>query len=194
MDIHALNRLMQEGDTVSGSFLAVDKQQLDKLYGILKRTPAIASISLRQAMMQHMEETIARSQRIMNTVQVVFASVIAFGVIYNAARISLSERSRELATLRIIGFSQQEIAVVLLGEQALLTVAAIPLGFALGYGLAALLTQALSTELYRFPLIVTRASYGFSLIVIAIAAIASGMMMRRQLMHLDLIAVLKTRE
>ncbi|MFM7447944.1 MAG: ABC transporter permease [Leptolyngbyaceae cyanobacterium] len=194
MNIHALNRLLQEGAVISGAFLAVDGQQIDQLYRQLKRTPAIASVSLRLAMMQHMQETIARSQRVMNVVEVVFASVIAFGVIYNAARIALSERGRELATLRIIGFSRQEIAVVLLGEQALLTAAAIPLGFGLGYGLAALLTLVYNTELYRFPLIVTRASYGFALIVITLAALTSGLMIRRQLMHLDLIAVLKTRE
>ncbi|GAB4319734.1 MAG: FtsX-like permease family protein [Leptolyngbyaceae cyanobacterium] len=194
MDIHALNRLMQEGETISGAFLAVDARQLDDLYSLLKRTPAVASVSLRQAMMQHMQETIARSQQIMNVTEVIFACVIAFGVIYNAARISLSERSRELATLRIIGFSQRQIAVVLLGEQAVLTVAAIPVGWALGYGLAALLTLAYNTELYRFPLIVTKASYLFSFSVIAIAALLSGLFINHQLRRLDLIAVLKTSE
>lgn len=194
MDIHALNRLMQEGETISGAFLAVDERQLDNLYSLLKRTPAVASVSLRQAMMQHMQETIARSQKIMNVTEVIFACIIAFGVIYNAARISLSERSRELATLRIIGFSQRQIAVVLLGEQAVLTVAAIPIGCALGYGLAALLTLAYNTELYRFPLIVTKASYLFAFSVITIAALLSGLFINHQLRGLDLIAVLKIAE
>ncbi|MGQ9869381.1 ABC transporter permease, partial [Leptodesmis sp.] len=194
MDIHALNRLMQEGEPISGAFLAVDERQLDNLYSLLKRTPVVASVSLRQAMMQHMQETIARSQKIMNVTEVIFACIIAFGVIYNAARISLSERSRELATLRIIGFSQRQIAVVLLGEQAVLTVAAISIGCALGYGLAALLTLAYNTELYRFPLIVTKASYLFACSMIMIAALLSGLFINHQLRGLDLIAVLKIAE
>ncbi len=96
--------------------------------------------------------------------------------------------------LRIIGFNRAEIAVVLLGEQAVLTVAAIPLGCLPGYGIAALLALAYNTELYRFPLIVTKFSYAFALIVIVIAALASGLLVRRQCDRLDLIAVLKTRE
>jgi putative ABC transport system permease protein len=194
MDIHALNRLMREGETISGALLAVDAQQLDNLYNRLKQLPAIASVSLRKEMLKRFQETIAQSQNISNSVQITFACIIAIGVIYNAARISLSERGRELATLRIIGFSRTQIAVVLLGEQAILILAAIPLGFVLGYGLAALLSMAYNTELYRFPLIVTKASYAFALIVITLAGLASGLLMRRHLDRLDLIAVLKTRE
>ena len=194
MDIQALNRLMQEGATISGAFLAVDDQFLEPLYTQLKHTPAIASVSLHKAMIERFQQTIAQSQGIATTIQIVFACVIAFGVVYNAARIALSERGRELATLRIIGFSKVQVAVVLLGEQAVLTIAAIPLGFALGYGIAALLSLAYNTELYRLPLIITKATYIFASVVIIIAALVSGLLVRRQCDRLDLIAVLKTRE
>lgn len=194
MDRHALNRLMQEGGTLSGAFLKVDANQLAPLYTQLKQTPAVAGVTLRQTIIEEFKKTIATSQGIATLVQVIFACVIAFGVIYNAARISLSERSRELATLRIIGFSRVQIAVVLLGEQAVLTIAAIPVGFLLGYGIVSLLVLAYSTELYRMPLIVTKASYLFAFGVTAIAAFVSGLIVRRHLDHLDLIAVLKTRE
>lgn len=194
MDIHALNRLCLEGGTISGAFLAVDSQQLDPLYSRLKQTPAVASVAMKQAMISRFENTIAQSQSVSTTIQIIFAGVIAFGVIYNTARIAFSERSRELATLRIIGFTQAQIAVILLGEQALLTLVAIPPGLLLGYGLAALLSLAYNTELYRFPLIVTQASYVFAVIVVVGVAVISGLIVRRQLVHLDLIAVLKTRE
>lgn len=194
MDIQSLNRLMQEGSTLSGAFLTVDARSLDQLYSQIKHTPAIASVALHQAMIERFQKTIAQSQRIATLIQVGFACVIAFGVVYNAARIALSERGRELATLRIIGFSKLQVAVILLGEQALLALAAIPLGFGLGYGIATLLSFAYNTELYRFPLIITKSSYAFAFIVIAIAALASGSLVRRQCDRLDLIAVLKTRE
>jgi putative ABC transport system permease protein len=194
MDIQALNRLMREGATISGAFLAVDDQQLDQLYTQLKRTPAVTSVSLRKAMIQQFQQTIAQSQGVITSIQVIFACIIAFGVVYNAARIALSERGRELATLRIIGFSKMQVAVILLGEQAVLLMTAIPLGLVLGYGLAALLSLLYNTELYRFPLIVTRASYAFAVVVIVIAALVSGWMVRRQCDRLDLVAVLKTRE
>jgi putative ABC transport system permease protein len=194
MDVRALNRLMREDSTISGAFLAVDDRQLDRLYSQLKQTPAVTSVALRQATIDRFEKTIAQSRAVVMTIQVVFACIIAFGVVYNAARIALSERGRELATLRIIGFSRWQVAVVLLGEQVILTIAAIPIGFAMGYGIAALLSLAYNTELYRLPLIVTKASYIFAFIVIAIAAIVSGLIVRRHLDRLDLIAVLKTRE
>jgi putative ABC transport system permease protein len=194
MDIQALNRLMREGGTISGAFLAVDEQQLTQLYTLLKRTPAVASVSLRNVMIQQFQKTIGQTQGIITTIQIVFACIIAFGVVYNAARIALSERGRELATLRIIGFSKAQVAVMLLGEQSVLVIAAIPLGFSLGYGLAAVLSMALNTELYRFPLIITRSSYAFAVVVIVVAALVSGWLVRRQCDRLDLVAVLKTRE
>ena len=92
-------------------------------------------------------------------VSTIFATIIAFGVVYNAARISLSERARELATLRVIGFTRGEIAYVLLGELAVVTVAALPLGMAIGYGLAAATVRAFDTDVYRLPLIVTTHTY-----------------------------------
>jgi putative ABC transport system permease protein len=194
MDIQALNRLMQEGQTISGAFLAVDELQLDPLYKQLKQTPAVASVALRKVAIAQFQKTIAQSQGVVTTIQVIFACIIAFGVIYNSARISLSERGRELATLRIIGFSRPQIAMVLLGEQAMLTLAAIPVGCLIGYGIAALLSNLLDTELYRLPLVVRNTSYGFAVIVVLVAASISGFMIRRHLNRLDLIAVLKTRE
>ena len=194
MDLAALNRVMREGATISGAFLAVDEHQLDALYALLKQTPAVASVSLRKAMIQQFQQTIAQSQGVITTIQVVFACIIAFGVVYNAARIALSERGRELATLRIIGFSKAQVAVILLGEQAVLLIAAIPLGLVLGYGISALMSLLYNTELYRFPLVITRASYAFAVVIILIAGLISGWIVRRQCDRLDLVAVLKTRE
>jgi putative ABC transport system permease protein len=194
MDIRALNRLLREGATISGAFLSVDANQLEELYARLKRIPAVTGVSLHQLAIARFRRTIAESLGILTTVMVVFACIIAFGVVYNSARIALSERSRELATLRIIGFSQRQVAVILLGEQALIVVAALPLGSLLGYGLSALLSLAHNRELFRLPLIVTKESYAFAFLVVAIAACFSGLIVRRQLAGLDLSAVLKTRE
>lgn len=194
MDIQALNQLMREGQTISGAYLAVDHQYLPRLYTQLKQTPAVASVALRQTLIDRFQDTIAGSFKVFTIVLILFATVIAFGVVYNMARIALSERGRELATLRVIGFTQGEVAFILLGEQALITVAAIPVGFGLGFGLAALITHLYDWELFRFPLIVTRASYAFAFVVITAAAAGSGWIIRQQMNNLDLIAVLKTRE
>ena len=127
---------------------------------------------------------------------VIFASIIAFGVVYNTARISLAERSRELATLRVIGFTRAEISAILLGELAVLTLAAIPVGLAMGYGLGALvIVAAYDTELFRIPLVVDPSTYGFGgAWSTLVAAVVSGLVVRRKLDHLDLVAVLKSKE
>lgn len=194
LDVRALNRLMQEGQTISGAYLAIDPNQADTLYRELKQTPAVAGITTRQAALDSFEEISGKNLRVFTGILVIFACIITFSVVYNAARIALSERERELASLRIIGFTRGEIAFILLGEQAILTLAAIPVGFGLGYGLAALMSSAYNRELYRIPLIITRSTYAFTFVVVLIAAVASGWIIRRQLNRLDLIAVLKTRE
>ncbi|WP_250565930.1 FtsX-like permease family protein [Adonisia turfae] len=194
MDIHALNRLMREGFTLSGAYLQVDEHEQQQLYAELKQTPAVASVAMRQTTIDQFNDILTRSMAGFTMVLVGFASVIAFGVVYNAARIALSERERELATLRIIGFTKGEIAFILLGEQAVLLTLSIPIGFALGFGMAALMTEIYDWELFRFPLVITPATYAFAFVVIMAAALASGLLIRRQLNRLDLIAVLKTRE
>jgi putative ABC transport system permease protein len=127
-------------------------------------------------------------------INLIFASVIAFGVVYNAARVSLSERSRELASLRVLGFTRGEISLILLGELALLTLAALPVGALFGYGLAALIVQSIQSEVYRFPMYVSRQAVAWSFLGIIAAAVVSALSVRRRLDTLDLVAVLKVRE
>jgi putative ABC transport system permease protein len=194
MDIKALNRSMGEGPTVSGSFLTVDPPKEELLFKTLKQTPAAASVAFKRNMLESFEETIAQSHLISTFVLIFFASVIAFGLVYNSARISLSERGHELASLRVLGFTEKEIARILLGEQAILTLLALPVGTALGYLFAWAMSKALETELYRFPLAISGKSVFFSLGITVLAAFISGFFVRRRLGHLDLIAVLKTRE
>ena len=194
INIHALNRLMREGQTISGAYLAVDAHYANELYTELKRIPAVTGISTRQASLNSFEEISAENLKIMTNFLVTFACIITVSVVYNSARIALSERSRELASLRIIGFTKAEVAFILLGEQAILILLAIPVGYAIGYGLAALMASAYNSELYRLPLIINNSTYAFTFVVVVLAAVASGLIIRRQINHLDLIAVLKTRE
>jgi putative ABC transport system permease protein len=194
IDLHALNRLMREGQTISGAYISVDAHLANQLYAELKRIPAITGISTRQASLNSFEEISAENLRIMTSFLVAFACIITVSVVYNSARIALSERERELATLRIIGFTKTEVAFILLGEQAILILLAIPVGYLIGYGLAALMSSAYNSELYRLPLIINNSNYAFAFVVVLLAAFGSGLVIRRQIDRLDLIAVLKTRE
>jgi putative ABC transport system permease protein len=125
---------------------------------------------------------------------VAFAGIIAFGVVYNAARISLSERTRELASLRVLGFTIAEISLILLGELALLTFLALPIGCLIGWALSELVLLLFQNEVYRFPLLITPRNLAWSALTVIVAAFLSGLVVRRKLDHLDLVAVLKTRE
>ena len=194
MEISALNRLMREGPSVSGAYLSVDSTKLAALYSQLKRTPAVAGVGVRQAMLESFYRTIAESLSISTTALNFFACLIAVGIVYNGARVALSERGHELASLRVLGFNQREISFMLLGEQGLLGLASIPVGFLLGYGICALLTAAMQTELYRMPLVVNARTFATSVSIVAFASIATGAVLYRRLSRLDLVAVLKTRE
>jgi putative ABC transport system permease protein len=194
MRIDALHRLMREGDSLSGAYLSVDPLQLQPLFRTLKATPRIAGVSLKSAALESYQKTLAENIGITRTVTIVFALIIAFGVVYNTSRIALSERARELGTLRVIGFSRAEVSYILLGEIALVTLAALPLSLVLGYGLAAAAVRAYDTEVYRIPLIITARTSVEALATTVVATLVSGWLVRRRLNRLDLIAVLKTRE
>jgi putative ABC transport system permease protein len=194
MDLNALNRLMKDGDVVNNVSMLVDQKHVDELYQKLKETPKVASVTIKEASVRSFRETVMENMLQMQFFNLMFACVIAFGVVYNTARIALSERGRELASLRVLGLTRGEISYILLGELALLTLFAIPLGILLGYGLGKLVTTFLDTELYRVPLVVSPRTWALAVSVVAVAAVASGLVVRRKLDHLDLIAVLKTRE
>ena len=194
MDIHALNRLMREGETISGAYLSVDSLTAPSLYSFLKRTPAVSGVNVREALLQSFRDTIARSLDISTSALIAFACVIAFGVVYNGALIALSERAHELASLRVLGFTRTEIGWMLLGEQAILAGVSIPVGFLLGYGICALLMYSMQSELYRMPLVISSRTYAFACITVASASAVSGLLISQKLRKLDLIAVLKARE
>ncbi|HWB19363.1 MAG TPA: ABC transporter permease, partial [Phycisphaerales bacterium] len=114
-------------------------------------------------------------------------------VIYNSARIALAERSHELATMRVLGFTRVECSMVLLGELGLLTIAALAPGMLLGSGFAAIITAVIGGETVRIPYVISPGTYGFAAVVVLTAAIVSGMIVRRRVDRLDLVEVLKTK-
>jgi putative ABC transport system permease protein len=194
MSLPALHGLMEEGRNVSGAFLETDPTRVDRLYRMLKETPRVSAVTLKEAALKNFQDTVGENLMQMRLFNMLFACIIAFGVVYNSARISLSERSRELATLRVIGFTRVEISMILLGEMAVLTLVAIPAGLALGYLLAGWLATTMDTELFRLPWVVSRSTYGFAVTVVVAAALFSALVVRRKLDHLDLVAVLKARD
>ena len=195
MDITAANRLMREGAVVSGAHLAVDAEKLDALFAELKLTPRVASVTIKSTALESFRKTVAENLLRMRLFNVGFATIIAFGVVYNSARITLEERSRELATLRVIGFRRSEISFILLGELAIVTLAAVPVGMLIGYAFAAFVIEiGFDTELFRIPLVINRSTFGFAATVTVLAAVASGLVVRRHLDRLDLVSVLKSRE
>ncbi len=194
MEIGALRRLMREGKLLSGAFLEVDPAQLDLLHERLKATPRVAGVSLTTAAYQSFQDTIGTTLGLMIGINLIFAAVIACGVVYNSARISLSERERDLASLRVLGFTRAEISFILLGELAVVTLLAIPLGLVLGYLFCRGIIEALASELLRIPMVVEPVSYAWSALLVAAMSALSGLAVRRRLDRLDLVAVLKSRE
>ena len=194
MNQQALNRMLREDALMSGAFLQVDSQRSDQLYRELKLTPSVAGVTIKSAALKSFDETVAENLLTMRMFNIGFSVVIAFGVVYNSARVSLAEQSREMATLRVIGFTRGEVSTILLGELAILTIFAIPFGWLLGYGFAWFATLGLDTELYRIPLKVNRSTFVYAAIVVVIAAFVSGLVVRRRVDQLDLVAVLKTKE
>ncbi len=194
MDLAALNRLMREQGVLSGAHLAVDANESSRLYARLKELPAVSGVAIRNSVLKSFREILDRSLLVSTFINILFACVIAFGVVYNSTRVALSERGNELASLRVLGFTRGEVAAILLGEQGVLTLVAIPLGFALGAAICWLLAARLSTELYRIPLVLSANTFAFATFVVALAGVASGILVARRLNRLDLIAVLKTRE
>jgi putative ABC transport system permease protein len=194
LPLDALNRVLGEPGRVSGAYLSIDSAKAEAIYARLRDMPTVAGVSLkaqaRDAFQRMMNEGAGATRYVMAAL----AFIITFGIVYNSARIAQAERARDLASLRVLGFTKGEAAFVLLGELAVVTLAALPLGAALGYGLSILIAQAYSTEIYQIPALFDPPSYGSAVLVVVGAALASGWAVKRDLDRTDLVATLKTRE
>ncbi len=194
MDLDALNRLMKEGSAVSGVYLSADSLHRHEIYRKLVQMPRVAGTLVREDEIRNFYETQAEALLFFTMVATVLAATIAFGVVYNSARIALSERGRELASLRVLGYTRGEISYIFMGELGFLTLAAIPMGFLIGKGISSNIAKALESDLYRIPVVIDSWTYSFAAAVVVLSAFVSGLIVRRRLDHLDLVAVLKTRE
>lgn len=194
MDLAALNRLMHEGNAISGVYLATDPRYHTGIFKRLKGSPRVAGTEIREKAIAKFYETMGETMLIFTFINTILAGIIAFGVVYNSARIALSERSRELASLRVLGFTRGEISYILLGELSVLTFAAVPLGFIIGRVMCDFIAEGLKTDIMRVPLVLEPDTYAFAALIVLASACISGLIVRRRLDHLDLIAVLKTKE
>jgi len=194
MDPSALEALVGDRNTMNAAMASVDPQWQGEVFTRLKRMPAVAGVTLHETAIKAFTETSMKYMLVMTAILSIFASVIAVGVVYNGARVALSERSRELASLRVLGFSRRAVSTILFSELFVQTTIGILGGLALGKLFVIGLVNSFETDTYRMPAVVEPRTYAFAALVVGIASIASGLVVRREIARLDLVSVLKTRE
>lgn len=196
MDLTGVPALLGEAQSLNAAQMLVDEGQLDALYAEAQETPGVVGVTTRSSLLRKVRDQLDQNLGVFISISVSFSLVLAFGVLYNAARITLAERARELASLRVLGFERREVATILLGELGLLTVISIPVGLWLGRLMAALLVRSpgYDTEQFRLPLIISPATYALAASCVVVAAALSGWNAWRKLDRFDIVEVLKTRE
>ncbi|MGE3310139.1 MAG: FtsX-like permease family protein [Limisphaerales bacterium] len=194
MDLSALNRLLGEGDLVNGASFTIDQARRSLFLRALKEIPRVGWVGIKRSLRANFEATTAASINLIQSIYMTFAVVVSFGVIYNNARISLAERSRELATLRVIGFSQREVGSILVIELVILALLALPLGLLVGTGFATGIIRQVNTETIRLPTVLTLHNYSFAAGVVAVASVLSALIVLRRLRSLNLVGALRAPE
>jgi putative ABC transport system permease protein len=194
MELEALQRLLRQAPVSSGALLRVDRAMESDLLRQLRDLPGVRGAVSKTATLRNFDQQVARSIRVTLTILTILSVILGAGIIYNSARIALSERDLELATLRVLGFTNTEVANMLLGEQAIVTAMGIPLGWGIGCAVALLILSSFDTQLYHMPLEVSVGSLFLATLSTAVIGVAAGFLVRRRLVRGDPVAVLKTRE
>jgi putative ABC transport system permease protein len=190
-----LHTVLREAPRFSSALLRIDKPMEGIVQSRLNDIPAIQAVSRKSDALASFEKQTDETMKVMTFIMTLFAIAIAISIVYNNARVSVSMRARDLATLRVLGFTRGEISAILLGEQAVQIAIAIPLGLFLGpLGAKALIASWADPEIFRIPFVISNQTYAFSVAVVLFSGIASALLVRRKLDKLDLIGVLKTRE
>jgi putative ABC transport system permease protein len=194
MDLEFMNAMFRQAPQLSMVNLTLDTNETDALYAKIKDTPRLSGLIEMNENRRSFQDTIEKNMVVMNTIYIVIAVLITVGVAYNAARIQLSERARELASLRILGFTRGEVSYILVGELMLIALIAQPFGWLIGVLIASAMADAFTSDLYIIPLVLKPATFALASLIVLTAAFASVMIVRRRLDRLDLVAVMKTRE
>jgi len=194
MSISALGRATGEGPLISGADILVDEAETPAFFAAAAAAPKTGFLNVTDLTVSRFRATLAENISLMISVYVTLAAIIALGVVYNFSRIALSEQGRELASLRVLGFTRAEVAAVILMELAVVVLLAQPIGWLIGHGIGRAMVAAFSSDLYRVPFVMGRRVYATASLVVISAAILSALAIRRRVDRLDLIAVLKTRE
>ena len=194
MDIRALNYLLEEGDVITGASFTIDGARRGEFLRSLKDIPHVSWVAIKESLRANFRHTTAASINLLQSIYLSFAMVVAFGVVYNNAQISLAERARELATLRVIGFSRREVGSVLITELVSLALIAVPAGLLVGTGFATVILRAVNTETVRLPLVLTAQNYAFAVLTVSVASVLSALLVLRKLNRLNLVGVLKAPE
>lgn len=189
-----MNAILGEGDVVSGAWLGIDRDLRLQVLDSLRERPRVVAITDSMATVTGFRETMARGMLTFTLVATLLAGSIAVGVVYNAARITLAERSHELASLRVLGYTRGEVRRLLGGELFTLAFLALLPGFALGLGMTALLVRGFESDLYRIPLVIAPSGYAWAGLLVLAATAVSVALVRRRLDRIDLASALKTKE
>jgi putative ABC transport system permease protein len=191
MDIERLNKILDSTPKITGASLLVDQNHSALLYKELKEIPAIIGLNITSVLQQIFEEIMAENLLKMVATNVMFASFISFGIIYNTARITISERSRELASLRVLGLTRAEVAYILFGELGLITLLSLPIGLFLGYSMSVGMTESMDSELFRIPVYLKNSTYGYAVLIVLFSAVVSFYLVWRQVDSIDLVSAQK---
>ncbi len=192
--IDALNNALEEPGRASGAYLSLQDGKEADIYERLKQMPAVAGVSVKSEARDAFQKVMDEGAGSTRFVMAIFAGVITFGIVYNSARIAFAENAHDLASLRVLGFSKGETAYVLLGELAVLILASLPFGFAIGRGLASAIAAGFSTDLYTIPAYIGPDSYGLGALVVILSAIIAGSLVKRDVDRLEMVSALKSRE
>ncbi|MBA4262099.1 MAG: ABC transporter permease [Comamonadaceae bacterium] len=194
MDLDAMNDLARDGAGVADAALQVDPLAMDAFWGAVKAAPLISSVFDKAGSMAAFDKITSRNMGVFSGILTLFAVAMAVGIIYNAARIALSERAWELASLRVLGMTRAEVSVLLLAELGVLLLVALPIGALTGWGLASLMMRLMSSDSIDFPVVIEPSTYASAALIVLAAGVVSALLVRRQIDRLDLVSVLKVRE
>lgn len=192
--IPTLTAFLGEAPVMATALLRVAPGREAQVVRRLDQMPAVIGVTSRRDAIADFEKITGESMRAMTAVLALLSAVLAIAVVYNGARVALAERARDLASLRVLGFTRGEVSRILFGEMGIAVGLGVPLGLLLGRWLAGLTVTGVAADEFRLPLVITPATYLLAALVVIAAALASALQMRRLIDRLDLVEVLKTRE
>ncbi len=192
MELDVLNGVLQEGSTINNALINL-RYNSGNFVRDIEGMAYVQSVREPDDMVKQYNEYMGLMYAYIGVI-ITLSCIMGFAIIYNTTTISIMERKRELASLRIMGFTNKKVSELIFNENTAVSVMGLIVGMPLGRFMGVQMLNYVPEDMMSLPLVIFPKTYVLAAVTVALFVILAQMANMRRISRMDLVEVMKSRE